>query len=321
MTVQMFPTLSIVIVTWNGKQYALECLDSLHTLNSSLSMEIIVIDNASTDGTPEAIREKFPDVTLVQNESNLGFARANNIGIELSRGEYVCLLNSDVIIPPACLEKMINHMQANKDIGLLGPKMRSPDRSIGQSVMRLPTVWNTLCAALGLHSVFPRSNTFGGFLMNGYPYDKTEDVEVLTGWFWVTSRAALDQVGNLDERFFMYGEDIDWCYRFKQAGWRVVFYSEAQALHYGAASSGQAPTRFYVEMRRANLQYFRKHHSRPRSFGYLVATWLHEVVRVIGYAAVFCFNRCKRADAAFKVDRSLSCIQWLAGNDTITGAS
>ena len=307
------PVLSIVIVTWNGKKYALECLDSLYELKAALSMEILVVDNASTDGTPDAIQEKFPDVTLIRNDENLGFAKANNIGIGLSRGKYLCLVNSDVVVPAGCLEGMTAYMEEHPDIGLLGPKMLSPDGGTGQSVMRLPTVWNSLCCALGMHSLFPDSNTFGGFLMNSYKYDVVDNVEVLTGWFWMVPRVALEKVGGLDEQFFMYGEDIDWSYRFLQAGWRVVFYPNAEALHYGAASSGQAPTRFYVEMRRANLQYFRKHHGRLGGFGYLFTTWVHESFRILGYGALYCFNRYERADAAFKVSRSLSCIKWLTG--------
>ena len=314
------PVISLVIVTWNGKKYALECLDSLRAIKSSLKLEIIVVDNASTDGTPEAIAEGYPEVKLIRNDANLGFAKANNIGIAATTGDYVCLVNSDVVVPPGCLETMTAYMENHPDIGLLGPKMLSPTGGIGQSVMRLPTVWNCFCSALGLHAVCPDSKHFGGFLMNGYKYDAIDDVEVLTGWFWMVPRAALTQVGGLDEQFFMYGEDIDWSYRFLQAGWRVVFYPDAEALHYGAASSGQAPTRFYVEMRRANLQYFRKHHGRIGGLGYLLTTWVHEIFRVLGYGVLFCFNRYKRADAAFKVSRSLSCIKWLTGTGILVAS-
>jgi GT2 family glycosyltransferase len=306
-------TVSIIIVTWNAKKYALECLDSLRALHSPLEIEVIVVDNASSDGTPDAIQEQHPEVHLIRNQANLGFAKANNIGISIANGDFICLVNSDVVIPPGCLEKMVAFMQANPDVGLLGPKMLSPDGGVGQSVNRLPTVWNYLCFALGLHFLLPKSKLFGGYIMAGYPYNKTEDVEVLTGWFWMVPRAALEEVGGLDERFFMYGEDLDWSYRFLKAGWRVVFFAEAAALHYGAVSSGQAPNRFYVEMVRANLQYFEKHHGRFGAVGFLFATGVHEVLRVLGYSAVYCFDRCRRSQSAFKVSRSLSCLRWITG--------
>jgi len=308
------PLLSIIIVTWNGKRYALECLESLQAQSTNLSAEVIVVDNGSTDGTPEAIRTQFPNVTLIENHANLGFARANNIGMASSRGKYVCLVNSDVVIPSGCLEKMVEFMEAHPEIGVLGPKMLSPNGGIGASVMQLPTVWNTLCCALGLHTVFPRSALLGGFSMDAYAYDSIDDVEVLTGWFWMIPRTAMQMVGGLDEQFFFYGEDIDWCHRFRDAGWRVVFYPDAGALHYGAASSAEAPTRFYVEMRRANMQYFRKHHGRLGAFGYRFAIWVHETARVAGYLLIYCCNRHRRPEAAFKIRRSVACIQWLMGD-------
>lgn len=307
------PDVSVVIVTWNGKSYALECLQSLRDLHSELSIEVVVVDNASSDGTPQAIREMFPEVKLIENQANLGFARANNIGMAASTGAAVCLVNSDVVVPPGCIEKMVDFLKAHPDVGLLGPKMLSPTGGVGKSVNRLPTEWNYLCFSLGLHFLAPRSRLFGGYLMDGYRYDKTEDVEVLTGWFWMVPRAALEQVGGLDERFFMYGEDLDWSCRFLKAGWRVMFLAEAEALHYGAASSGQAPNRFYVEMVRANLQYFRKHHGWRGGLLFLLSTGVHEVLRVVGYGIVFCLSREKRKEAAFKVGRSLVCLKWLFG--------
>ena len=125
------PDISIVIVTWNGKRFALECLASLATAKA-VSLEIIVVDNASTDGTPEAIRTQFPGVRLILNDSNLGFAKANNIGLAVARGRYVCLVNSDVVVSPSCLETMLEYMERSPDIGLLGPKMVAPDGSTGR---------------------------------------------------------------------------------------------------------------------------------------------------------------------------------------------
>ena len=307
------PVLSVIIVTWNAKRYALECLESLEAQRSALETEVIVVDNDSRDGTPQAIRAQFPRVKLIENGANLGFARANNIGLAAARGKYLFLVNPDVVVPPGCFEKIIGFMERNPDIGLLGPKMLSPAGGVGASVMRLPTVWNTLCCALGLHTIFPRSNLLGGFEMAGYPYDAIDDVEVLTGWFWAVPREAFRQVGGMDERFFMYADDIDWSRRFRAAGWRVVFYPDAEALHYGAAITAEAPTWFYVEMRRANLQYFRKYHSRLAVTGYQLAIWVHELVRLAGYSLLYCCSRRHRPQAAFKVARSISCLRWLAG--------
>jgi len=311
-TKEIPPTVSVIIVSWNAKRYVLECLTSLHRNTGTIPLEIIVVDNNSSDGTPDEIRTQFPDAILIQNATNLGFAKANNIGLAIARGRYLCLINSDVVILDDCIEKMVSFMNDNPGIGLLGPKMLAPDGAIGQSVMRLPTVWNTLCCSLGLHVLFPTSKVFGGFLRNNYKYDMIDDVEVLTGWFWMVRRSALDDVGRLDERFFMYGEDVDWSFRFRKAGWRVVFYPGAEALHYGAASSAQAPTRFYLEMRRATLQYFRKHHGHIGGMGYKFAVLVHELVRIFGHGLLYCFRAPARPLAALALDRSWCSLIWLA---------
>jgi GT2 family glycosyltransferase len=312
-TGDLAPEVSVIIATWNGKRYALGCLSSLRDNTGSVRVEVIVVDNASTDGTSDEIRREFPSVTLIQNVTNLGFAKANNIGMAAARGRYLCLVNSDVVVPPGCLENILSFMERNPRIGMLGPKMLAPGGGVGQSVMRLPTVWNTLCCSVGLHNLFPHSKLFGGFLMQDYPYNSMDDVEVLTGWFWMVSRSAFEEVGGLDEQFFMYGEDIDWSYRFRKAGWRVVFFPQSEALHYGAASSAQAPARFYVEMRRANLQYFRKHHGRVGAIGYKLTVLVHELVRIAGYGILYCCRYTRRPVATLVIDRSVSSIRWLAG--------
>ncbi len=307
------PDISIVVVTWNAKQYVLECLESLYAHPSSRSMELIVVDNDSSDGTPEAIREGFPRVKLIQNETNMGFAKGNNIGMAAAKGRYLCLVNSDVVVPAGCIDTMLNYLERDPRIGLLGPKMLAPDGSIGLSVKNLPTVWNTFCVALGLHSLFPHSRALGGFEPRSFSYIDSAEVEVVSGWFWVARQEAIADVGRLDETFFMYGEDIDWCCRFRESGWRVVYCAEAEALHYGAASSSRTPARFYVEMYRANLQYFRKHHVKASVLAYQAMICLHQAVRVTSYALLFFLQADRRSDWAFKVKRSWSCLASLSG--------
>jgi GT2 family glycosyltransferase len=296
----------------------LECLESLQKNAANVSTEIIVVDNASTDGTPAAIRTLFPEVHLMENKTNLGFARANNLGIRQSRGKYISLINSDVVVFPGCLDRMLEVMEENQDVGIMGPKMRCLDGRVGLSVMQLPTVWNTFCAALALNSILPNVKLFAGFSLPSETIQEPKDVQVVTGWFWMISRGAIEKVGGLDERFFMYGEDIDWCSRFLKAGWRVVFCGDAEALHYGGASSADAPARFYVEMRRANLQYFRKHHGMLGMIGYMLAIVVHELARIVGYSISYCYDRSKRSEAASKVHRSLYCLRRLLSGSFLT---
>jgi GT2 family glycosyltransferase len=304
---------SVIIVSWNTQELVLQCLKSLESVRTQLSVEIILVDNASADHTVELVREQFPHVRVAQNATNLGFAKANNIGIEISSGEYLALINSDVVVPDGCLEKMVDYMKQHSDIGMLGPKMILRDGSVGPSCYRFPTVWNWFCNALGLNSVFYGSKSLSDSTMTNFKYDKIQEVDVLTGWFWMVRRRAVDQIGVLDDRFFMYGEDLDWPKRFHDGGWTVVFFPEAEAIHHCGASSAQAPTRFYVEMNRANLQYFRKHHGLPGVVGFWLTTWLHQILRITGYCFVYMLNQSNRANAHYKVRRSIACLRWLMG--------
>jgi GT2 family glycosyltransferase len=303
--------LSIVIVVWNAKKYVAECLGSLREHCAGIYSEVIVVDNASTDGTPEMIAELFPEFELIRNPDNLGFAKANNIGIERSSGDYLCLVNSDVKFLDDCLSPMLRYLGEHPAVGMVGPKMLSEDGEVRRSTMRFPTVWNNFCRALGLDYLFKHSRSFGGLLMSDFDHRTTAPVEVLNGWFLLLKRSALERVGPLDPQFFMYGEDVDWCYRFHQAGEGVVFFAEAGAIHYGGASSANAPLRFYLELYRATWQYWRKHHHAAAQVGFLMAFAIHHLLRLAGSGFVYLFAPSRRPSTAAKFRRSLACLQWV----------
>lgn len=303
--------ISIVIVTWNCKKFAEECLDSLRAYSQDLQAEIVVVDNASRDGTPELVRDSYPGVTLIQNEDNLGFAKANNIGIRKTAGKYVCLVNPDVRVLDGCIEKMLAYMEKNPRIGLLGPRMLGADGKSYRSYMGAPTLWRMFCRALALDVLFPRSELFGGFLMPYFKRDRIADVDVLNGWFLMTRREALNEVGLLDEKLFMYADDLDWSKRFHDAGWKVVYFPEAESLHYGGGTTAQAPVFFSLEMQRSNFQYWQKNYSRASELPYLVIVWIHQAVRLVGYSLLSLAAKPNRTAAAFKAKRSLACMRWL----------
>jgi hypothetical protein len=303
--------LSIVIVSWNTKKYMEECLTSLSTIDGNLSAEIIVVDNASADGTPEMIRTQFPNVKLIETGANLGFARGNNVGIKEATGKYICLINSDVNVPSDCLDKMHTFMERNPGIGLLGPGMLRPDGKVYRSGMRFPTLWNLFLRSLFLDSLFKNTGLFGGYLMKDFHFDETRDIDVLNGWLWMARREALHQVGPLDGRFFMYAEDVDWCKRFHLAGWRVVFYPQASAVHYGGASAANQPSRFNVEMQRANLQYWKKYHGSISLFFYLLIGCLSYTVRALGWSGVYLMKKSSRYRAQIEVKQYLKCLRWV----------
>jgi GT2 family glycosyltransferase len=177
--------------------------------------------------------------------------------------------------------------------------------------MRFPTIWSLFCRAIALDSFLPGRRWTGAQMMADFQHDRTMDVEVLNGWYWVARREAIEQVGVLDERFFIYGEDIDWCRRFRDAGWRIVFYAGASAVHYGGASSAARPVRFYIEMQRANLQYWQKHHGHTSGFLYCGILLLHQALRAVAYTASYMAKADTRSMAAHNIRRSLATILWL----------
>ena len=305
--------LSIVIVTWNCKEYLRKCLESLVDFKGDPATEIIVVDNDSHDGTPEFVRKHYPEVNLTQTGENLGFPRGTNVGIRSSSGKYLCLVNPDVRVMDGCIHKMIQYMQENPAVGLLGPRMLDAKGESGRSYMGAPTLWNLFCRALALDSLFPHSKLFGGFLMLYFDRSRTAEVDILNGWFWMTKQEAVSQVGLLDENLFMYADDLDWSKRFRDAGWKVVYLPEAEAIHYGGGTTARAPIRFSVEMQRANFQYWRKNYGRASQITYMAIQCLHQLVRIAGYSAAWLIGTPKRDEFAFKLRRSLACLQWVLG--------
>ncbi|MBK8814683.1 MAG: glycosyltransferase [Methylococcaceae bacterium] len=302
---------SVVIVNWNAKRYLEECLSSLTQEVCAFPMEIIVVDNASTDGSPGMIVEKFPHVKLINNKENLGFARANNIGIKQASGNYLALVNSDVHVLKDCITKLVEFCEKNTEVGMVGPRIIGGDEKQQISCRREPSIWNTLCRAIALDAVFPRSRLFNGNYSGRSDQDSTHSVDILSGCFWLINRRALEVVGGLDESFFIYGEDMDWCKRFRDANWDVVFVPHAQAIHYGGASSANSPIRFFVEKQKADIQYWRKHHSRIAVFIYFAITFLHHGLRIIGYSLRVCVTLGRDQAASYKIRRSITCIHWL----------
>lgn len=306
------PLVSIIIVVWNAQKCVMDCLETLQQNLGNVRAEIIAVDNASTDGTPDLIEQRYPNVKLIRNEGNFGFARANNIGIQHSSGDFLAFVNSDVVFLENSFTPMLEFMAKHPDVGMLGPQMLDPQGiTIQRSTMRFPTVWNTLSRALALDALFKSSNFFEGHLMLDFNHSVTTEVDVLAGWFWFVRREALEKVGPLDENFFMYGEDIDWCYRFHKVGERVVFFAETRAIHIGGGSSSVAPVRFSVEKQRANWQVFRKHFGFAKRLGLLLTEILHNATRAIGYGLLYSVKRSDRQESLLKYQRSIACLGWL----------
>ncbi len=278
--------LSFCIVNWNTKDLLRQCLESILTTTGELPHEVIVVDNASEDGSQAMLRKDFPSVRLIENTANLGFAIANNQALGIARGRYLCLVNSDVLLQPGCIETLLAHLEARPQAGMIGPRVLNADGTLQPSCLGEPTVWNTLCRTLGLDTLFPRSPWFNGLLLRHWDYQTMREVDVLVGCFWLVRRAAVDAVGPLDESFFMYSEDMDWCTRFRRAGWTILFDPAAEIIHYGGGSSARQPVRFYAELKISLVRYWRKFHGRPGAWYMTVLLLVHEGLRILGFGAL-----------------------------------
>ena len=238
--------ISVVVVSWNAREYLRNCLASIKETRGSVVREVIVVDNASRDGSPDMVAAEFPEVILVRSMENLGFARANNLGMRHSTGSLFALVNSDVIVHRDCFQRLAAFLANHLEVGLAGPRVFGRDGGVQSTCGRLPTIWNTICEFLLLYKLFPRWSAFSGFQERHLDGQKHQPVEVLSGCFWMAGRTAVAEVGGLDERFFFYSEDLDWCKRFKNAGWKLMFVPEATATHFGGASSSNAPLRYSI---------------------------------------------------------------------------
>jgi GT2 family glycosyltransferase len=231
--------LSIVIVSYNTKDFLIKCIESIEETAKDLAYEIIVVDNASTDGSQELVKEKFKDVVLIANKENLGFSKANNIGIKKTSGRLVLFLNADTLIYPLTLKQMIDFMDSHKDAGATTCKVEMPNGRIDDASHRgFPTPWNSFCHFTGISKLFPRSKTFGGYNLSYLDLSKTHEIDALAGAFMLVRREAGKKVSWWDEDYFFYGEDLDFCFMLKQNGWKVYYVPEVSILHYKGVSGG-----------------------------------------------------------------------------------
>ncbi len=230
--------LSIIIVNYNVKEFLQNLLHSIEKASLNISHEIIIVDNASDDGSVELIREKFPSVKLIVNTENLGFGKANNQALELAKGKYLLLINPDTIVSEDTLDKMIRFFEDSTEAGLAGCKILNPDGTLQLACRRsFPGPWTSFCKVTGLSNLFPKSKLFSRYNLTYLDEDQTYEVDAISGSFMMMKKETYDKVGGFDEEFFMYGEDLDLCYRIQQAGFKVFYVHTTQIIHYKGEST------------------------------------------------------------------------------------
>ena len=243
---------SVVVVTLNALPWVERALESVR------GNETIVVDHGSTDGTLELVRDRFPDVRVIEQE-NKGLGAGSNAGMRVATGEWFLLLNSDAWATDGALERLVAFGEAVTDAAVVGPRLRFPDGRLQRSVRGFPTLWRLATEYLFLRKLGPRTRLFNAFYGNGFDHERPFGAEFLMGAVLLVRREAADTVGLFDEDFFMFSEETDWCYRFRQAGWMVVFTPEAEFVHVGGASTRQNWNPMFREQVRGHVRFLAKH--------------------------------------------------------------
>ncbi len=255
--------LSVIIVSYNTRELLRQTIQSVIDTTHRISYEIIVSDNDSSDGSPLMVESEFKDVRLIRTGANLGFSKANNLAIKEARGRYILILNSDTVVKGNCLDECVGYMDADNRIGALGCKIILPNGELDHACKRgFPTPEASLYYMLGLHKAFPSNDKFGAYCASHLGEDDSGEVDALMGAFMMMPRAVIDKVGGLDEEFFMYGEDLDWCYRIKEAGYKIMYYPKEHIVHYKGSSSKKKRTKTIYEFHRAMILFYNKHYKK-----------------------------------------------------------
>jgi GT2 family glycosyltransferase len=260
-------TASICIVTYKVRDMLRDCLNSL-AASTRLDYEVIVVDNGSQDGVVEMLRSEFPSVEVVENSQNQGFTRPINQAMRLSRGKYVILLNPDTLILPEALDTLVAFMQDHPEVGICGPKVLNRDGTLQKPCRRGESrPWAVFTYFSGLSRLFPKSKLFGEYLMSYMDEDQIHPVAGVSGSCMLVRRETINQIGYMDERFFAYQEDADYCYRARQAGWQIYYVPQARITHFGGMGGSRVqPYRSIYEWHRSYFLYYRKNFARDYFF-------------------------------------------------------
>jgi GT2 family glycosyltransferase/lipopolysaccharide/colanic/teichoic acid biosynthesis glycosyltransferase len=256
----MTPEVSVIIVNYNVKHFLEQCLMAIEQARHNLNIEIIVVDNASVDGSQAMVKKKFPDVKLIENSKNFGFAKANNIGLRLARGRYILILNPDTLIQEDTIIVLKKFLDEHPAVSAVGCKLINPDGSFQITSRRsIPTPWVAFTKIVGLSRIFPKSKIFGRYNLSYIPPDVESEVDVLSGSLMMVRREVFEKVGYFDEDYFMYGEDIDLCYRIKKAGGKIYYTPKTKAIHYKGESTKKSEFSHIANFYSSMLIFINKH--------------------------------------------------------------
>ena len=268
---------SIIIVNWNTRELLADCIQSIYASPPEGKYDIWVVDNFSSDGSSAMIRENYPSIKLIENDKNLGFARANNQALRRSQGEYVLLLNPDTVVKSNAISKLIHFLDNNPDAGIAGPRLINPDGTLQISAFPFPTLFREFWRMFHLDSVYCLSN----YPMNNWNQDQARDVDTLLGACMLIRRDAINQSGLFDEKYFIYSEEVDLCIRLNRSGWRLYWVPRAVVVHHGGKSTQQVSEEMFLRLYEGKVLLFRKHHSKLSVFVYKLILFAATLTRLV----------------------------------------
>ncbi len=307
------PELSIVIVTWNSRTDIERCLHSLGASGMRTPAEILLVDNASTDETAAFVRTAFPGVIVLAAETNSGFAAGNNRALNVAQGRYLLLLNPDTVVHTGALDALVTFMDGHPEAWACGPPLFNADGSPQRTGVRFPGIWNILVESLFLDRLFARTRLFGGHRELYRDPDLPRRVDYLQGSCLLVRRTAMERVGKLDEEFFMYFEETDWCRRMKEAGGEVWFVPGPGVLHFGGGTTGHYDERRLLLYHRSLLRFFRKHHPRAEGVVLRFILLFRSMIRIVVWSVYGATHVPHRAAAASARRGYLRVLLFLAG--------
>jgi len=270
--------LSIIIVNYNAGRLLKECIDSIYKESIATPFDVWVVDNDSQDNSIAIIKQYYPKVNVIENRTNIGFAKANNMALSKSKTDYFLLLNPDTVVRDNAIEKVVKFMDRNPKVGIVGCRVLNEDGTLQLACRRsIPTPHVSFFRLTGLSKLFPHSKIMAKYNLTYLDPDKPHEVDAVSGAFLMIRKKVVDNISMLDERFFMYGEELDWCLRTKKAGWKVMYYPDAEIIHYKGECSKSNSRKATFEFYRSMYLFHKKH----------FAENYNPIINIIIYAGIF----------------------------------
>lgn len=275
--------LSIIVVSWNTRDILADCLCSVYEHPPTVPFELIVVDNASSDGSADMVRQQFPQARLIASEENLGFAQGNNLAVPLCQGEHILLLNPDTVVKPHALQTLVDFLDQHPQAGAVGSMLLNPDETLQPSCHPAPKLSRELWRLFHLDTVYP----YGRYHMHRWSTSQPREVDVIQGASLLVRKEILDKIGFLDGDYFMFSEEVDLCFRLQKAGWKLYWEPASQVIHLGGQSTRQVATEMFLQLYLGKLKYFRKHYGARAGAAYKLILGVASVARLLATPVIW----------------------------------